>query len=109
MQSKKKATLPVDKSEARRLEQYCDQPPGRFADRVIMFDEEVVFDNGMRMAVQVVASSAPDLEPCWTQGVLFDKDGCQMGCTDVSESFLGEYFISAGGVDYVVDVVAKKQ
>jgi hypothetical protein len=52
------------------------------------------------MAIQVIASETPDEEECWTQGVLFNPAGLELGCTDVGESFLGEYQVD----NYVVNV-----
>lgn len=65
----------------------------------VLFDREAVFADGHRMAIQVVSS--PD-EPAWTQGVLFDANGAELGCTDVGESFLGEYSVLDGGTRYSV-------
>ena len=69
----------------------------------VIFDREVVFSDGNRMAVQVVASNEPSEEPCWSQGVLFDSKGNELGCTDVGESLLGEFIVN----DYVTNVKIK--
>ena len=103
-----KRLMTVDRSTARFLTQCCRKPPGKkncFGKDVPLFDREVLFDNSMRMAIQVCPSVDPDTEECWTQGVLYDKDGNECGCTDVGDSFLGEYCIWCDGVEYVVDVV----
>jgi hypothetical protein len=32
-------------------------------------------------------------EPCWTQCVLFDSNGCEVSFTEPNDSFLGEYVL----------------
>lgn len=71
----------------------------------VIFDEEVTFQNGIRMAIQVCNSNDPN-ESAWTQGVLFSPEGHELGCTDVGESFLGEYCIPYENDDYIVIVEA---
>lgn len=75
----------------------------------VQFDQEVVFDNGFRMAIQVISSLDPATETCWTQGVLFDAVGNELDCTTVGDSFLGEYTCEYDGITYeaVVSVVTR--
>jgi len=87
------AVLVVGKDTADTLELFCQEPPGDCGRGEVVFDEEVKFQNGNRMAIQVIASEEPDDEECWTQGVVFDELGNELGCTDVGESFLGEYHV----------------
>jgi uncharacterized protein YbaR (Trm112 family) len=84
------------------MELACKIPPGlsNVGRDETLFDEEYKFEDGMRMVIQVVASNDPDTESCWTQGVLLDEEGWEHGCTEVGESFKGEYFIG----DYCVIV-----
>ena len=85
-------TLKVKARIYNELERACRVPLNDCARDEILFDEEVVFDNGNRMAVQVIASGN-DVESAWTQGVVFDPVGNELGCTDVGESFGGEYYV----------------
>lgn len=89
---------------ARSLDFICQFACPDVAKDGIEFDREVEFDNGVRMAVQVCGPGDPAAEPCWTQGVLFDPDGSELGCTDVGESFLGEYTIDWNGDTYTTIV-----
>jgi hypothetical protein len=57
-----------------------------------LFDKEVKFEDGKRMAIQVIASEDSD-GFAWTQGVLFDSNGCEIDCTEVMEDFVGEFQI----------------
>ena len=42
----------------------------------------------------------------WTEAVLFDKDGCEISCTDVCEEFLGKWELEDGESNtYIADVV----
>lgn len=67
------------------------------------YEQEICFSDGKRMLVQAIACSEP-AEGGWTQGVLFEPDETgllhEVGCTDVGESFDGEYTVDHGGVSY---------
>ena len=99
--------LYVEKRMAKRLERFCEEPPGRencAGKDVSLFDEEYVFPNGNRMAIQVCPSTDPDEESCWTQGVVFAPNGEEIGCTDCGESLLGEFSVFVDEDEYTVDV-----
>jgi hypothetical protein len=118
---KYQGTIEVDKAVADDMEKLCQEPDDKVGKCEAVFDEEYDFGNGMVMAVQVCATTRPREESCWTQGVLFAKgepvprdDGGPEGhmlheitCTDVGESFLGEYCIFDGDDEYTVTVVEK--
>jgi len=101
--------MEVEKEKGQELEKFCHVPPKDCGRGEAIFDQEFVFENGMRMAIQVIASENPDTEECWTQGVLFNKIGIEVGCTDVGETFLGEYQIkdTVYSNEYLVEVVLK--
>jgi len=96
--------MQVKASDGRQLEQACREPLADCARDEILFDQEVKFVNGNRMAIQVIASGNAE-ETAWTQGVVFDADGNELGCTDVGESFAGEYCVMDDGDEYVCNVV----
>lgn len=100
--------LLVDEAVAVEMERIVQQPDSSVRGDGVEFDQEVVFDNGVRMAIQVCASGDPCNEPCWTQGVLFTSDGTEIGCTDVGESFLGEYNVASDNDEYIVHVIMKE-
>jgi len=106
MANKQYAVLVVKKQLADKLEKFCQEPPSGCGRGEVVYDEEVKFSDGYRMAIQVVASERPDEEECWTQGVVFDSFGSEIGCTDVGESFLGKYHVldNIMNVEYVTDV-----
>ena len=99
-------TMVVDKATAEDMEAICANPSDSVRKNGVEFDREHIFANGMRLAVQVCASSTPTVESCWTQGVLFTPEGTELGCTDVGETFLGEYTITDNGDEYTVNVVS---
>jgi hypothetical protein len=73
-----------------------------------LFDQEVLFDDGMRVAIQVIESQS-DIqedfaEPAWTQGVLFTPEGQEISCTEVQESLTGVYHCPDGDDVYIVTV-----
>ena len=85
--------LVVSETEANSLEQMLDKAvPGTKKDAA-EFDKEVVFADGRRMAIQVIGCG--EEEPAWSQGVLFSKEGNEIGCTEPCESFLGEWTVEA--------------
>jgi len=98
----------VAQTVADDMERLCREPDGSISDKTPAFDEEFKFPNGMRMAVQVCPSNTPAEESCWTQGVLFEPEGAELGCTDVGESFLGEYYVFHNGDSYEVTVEVVK-
>jgi len=96
-------TLPADTID--RLEALCRGPAVDCGRDETIFDREVRFDDGCRMAIQVVAPNAVETDSCWTQGVLFDAEGHELGCTEVGESVAGSYEIEHDGNNYEVDVM----
>lgn len=100
----KTAFLHVSKETADLMNRLLNETDSKLIKDSVQFDHEVVFDDGFRMAIQVVSSSvaglSPRLHPCWTQGVLFDEAGNELNFTEVGESFLGEYTCDYDGITY---------
>lgn len=94
----------VSLAESEKLERLCEVCSSDLEKDSAIFDEEVVFENGNRMSIQVISTTQPAKEPCWVQGVLLSPEGHELGSTDVGESFLGEYCVSSDGDDYKVIV-----
>lgn len=94
-----------ERTLGRELERLCREADSSAKKDAPEFDEEVTFPDGRRVAIQVVGPLDPAREPCWTQGVLFGKDGTELDCTDVGDSFEGEYYLSHGDTAYLVEVV----
>lgn len=100
----KKKIMFVERNLGNMLESWCMEPPTDCGKGEVLFDQEVVFGDGNRMAIQAIASLEPSNEPIWTQGVLFAANGEEIGFTEPSDSFWGEYQVD----DYVVDVHAER-
>ena len=96
--------MKVTVHEAEEMERMLREPDESNARDELVFDREVTFDNGYRIAVQVIASAQPAKESCWSQGVLFTKDGYEVSFTDVGESFLGEHKVFDGDEEYAAIV-----
>lgn len=95
--------------EARRfdaLTKSCEAPNAELPRDTAIFDVELRFPDGNRVAIQVCSPLDPAEESCWTQAVLFDKAGNELSCTDVGETLGGEYCVSNHdtGDEYVVVV-----
>jgi hypothetical protein len=97
--------MPVQLHHLATYDHLCKVPAGTAARGEVIFDRESVFDNGYRMAIQVVVPYDTDDEPCWSQGVLFDKDGNELGCTDVGDQLSGDYVVWHGDDRYAVSVI----
>ena len=83
--------LHVDCVLGDQLEEWCEKPPTDVGRSEVLFDEEVVFEDGTRMAIQAICSENPTSEPIWTQGILFCPEGAELGFTDVCGSFYGKF------------------
>lgn len=90
-----------------KLERLCEGPAADCRRDECVFDREAVFLDGRRMAVQVIAPGEPEEYGCWTQGVLFDADGAELGCTEPGDTFAGEYCVDCDGVTYTATVAAR--
>lgn len=66
-----------------------------------------IFPDGVQMDVK--CCGAQD-EASWTEAVLFNSAGCEIGCSDPEDEFFGVWELEENGVKYVVEVVreAKK-
>ena len=62
----------------------------------------VEFDDGRQFDVRV-NTSADDV---WCEGILFDKDGLELRCTDVNDTLEGTWRVECDGDVYEVEVVA---
>ncbi len=94
----------VEQEEFEEMVRICKAVYSDIKKDGIEFDREVVFENGNRMAIQVCGPGRPDEESCWTQGVLFDHDGNELGCTHCGDSFEGEYWVDYENDQYIVNV-----
>lgn len=92
----------VDHRSVKKIEQALSQPIHSKGE--VIFDNEIVFPNGFRMAIQVIAAEKKG-ETAWTQGVLFDEDGNELGCTEVGDYFLSDYTVFYDKTEYTVNVL----
>lgn len=78
-------------TDAQQYDDWCVLGPTDTAEGEVIAEHGVDFDGGHTVVVQVVAGTCG--EPCWTQGILFDADGYELGFTEVGDSFTGEYVL----------------
>jgi len=102
-----KKTLVVENEVFKDMQNLCISPSDCVGKDQVVFDQGVEFEDGYKMVIQVVASLSPTTEPCWTQGVLYDDNWCEVDCTQVGESFEGEYHLDYGDKEYIVEVIGK--
>ena len=85
--------------------QYASDKYGFDFNEVI--SKTAVFSNGYEMDIKFVVPPEPD-HYCWTEAVLF-KNGHQIACSDVEDSFLGDWELEDhDGNKYMVSVVPEK-
>lgn len=99
--------LEVAEATVDAMEELCRGDSGEGRD--IEFDQSVDFGNGYIMDIQVCQGD----DGYWTQGVLYHKSDIggdfyiEVACTDVGESFEGEYCVLYDGDEYVGEIVRK--
>lgn len=96
--------LAVENYVVDTMQMLCNTPNAEGAD--IEFDQSVDFGNGYIMDIQVCQGD----DGYWTQGVLYRKSDdvyIEVTCTDVGESFEGEYCVQYGDNEYVGEIVRK--
>lgn len=98
-------TLLVSQQQGDAIERWCRVPPTDCHKGEVIFDEEVKFEDGMRLAVQAVCSLEASDEPLWTQAVLFTSEGNEVGFTPAMDSFWGVFEVDS----YRVNVCPRKE
>jgi hypothetical protein len=88
---------------AEEMNRICKVADPNVSCKVRAFDREHVFDNGLRMAIQVCPTPYPS-EPCWAQGVLFDAEGFELVVTEVRDKLTGEFTVEYDGDVYTIEV-----
>lgn len=103
----RETVMTVATSLASQLENFFLTPPADCGRDEVLFDQEVLFDDGVRAAVQVIAPNSPeDGETAWSQCVLFDKSGRELSVSEPGDSLLGPFHMDYFGDTYIVNVVA---
>lgn len=100
-------TIIVDLNEATRLQSLLDQDEVDFKSEdveedSILFYSLVEFDDGYKVCIKVCSGQTN----CWSEAVLFDDKGIEIGVTEPSFDFIGEYNFSIKKCEYVVNVEA---
>ena len=95
--------------EVSRLQRLCSQPDSALAPNSLVYNVEVLFDDGRLGCVQVTASNDPATTPCISCAAIFeDVEGAgllELACTRPGNALLGEYSVNCGGAQYVIDVI----
>lgn len=97
--------LIVDAKQAVQIESIIDGYAANCGRDECVFDREVVFEDGRRMAIQVVTNL--DGGGAWTQGVLFGAEGGELGCTEPGDKLAGEYRVDVEEEDGTHTYTAK--
>lgn len=94
-----KKTIHIEKAKLAEFNNACEHIVPEFSqmrDASNVFDQEVPFDDGKMMSIQVITCRD---DTCYTQGVLYE-DGQEINCTDAQDSLSGEFTVG----DYTVTV-----
>lgn len=82
--------LTISKAVADTLEEALNKGLSDCSRGETLFDQEVLFEDGTRMVIQVIAG---DDEPAWSQAVLLDPEGFEIKSTDVLWYLIGKFQI----------------
>lgn len=104
---KRTLTLLVEPNTFQEMERIVREPDSSVKKFGIEFDQELKFDNGYWMVIQVCGAENTAEETCWTQGVLYSPCGTELGCTTPGDKFGQEYSVLDDDDEYVVEVKSK--
>ena len=107
--------ITISPKEAERINNYLEHEPKNVSeclseDKVI--DYSTTFSNGYTMAIQCCGvqfeEGAPEngsTNKAWTQAVLFNENGREEACSEVSDTFVGDWeLIGNDDNKYIVSV-----
>jgi hypothetical protein len=98
----------IPRDIATEMDRICREADPNVSRESLAFNREHVFDNGLRMAIQVCPTPYPS-EPRWSQGVLFDQEGFELAVTEVHDRLTGEFTVEYDEDVYTVEVVAEPE
>lgn len=104
--------VPVE--EAKKLERWLTVEPtceeeALPEDKVYSYTAD--FGDGWEMDIKVCGVKFDKVEEsntAWSEAILF-KDGCERCCSQVSDSFIGDWELEADGIEYVTTVKYKPE
>ena len=99
------ATLQVDPAVLADMNSLCCENPRDIGKGEVLFDREVRFNDGLRCAVRVCASS-PATSPCWTEAFLLSPEGQELDLSEVSDRLDGLWEFDYAGKRYCCQVLA---
>jgi hypothetical protein len=103
----RQTTMVIDPALASKMEEFLHVAPLDCGRDEVLFDHEVLFEDGTRGVVQVIAPNSPeDGDTAWSQCVLFDTDGHEMSVSVPCDSLLGAFHMDYFDDTYVVNVTA---
>lgn len=62
----------------------------------------VTFPDGVQMDIKCCGAQS---ESSWTEAVLFDKGGAEIGCSEPGDEFFGVWDLEDNGIRYVAEVI----
>lgn len=95
------ATLTLSKEIAEKLDKWLSEPENEddynnnYLSEDDTFCTTAFFENGYQMDVKCcgVQYEEGTSNACWTEAVLFNSNGSEMGCSEPSDEYLGEWTI----------------
>lgn len=104
--------LQLDTETVEYLEHLCQYEPQSldecFTDREPSINFTVKFPNDYQMDIKCCGVDYEEggSNTAWTEAVLFNENGCEVGFTEPEDSILGEFWIERDNINYTVEVVA---
>lgn len=96
------AKIGVTKAFSDEMEEILEITEGRhpdYKDGAVIATVTAVFENGYQADIKVCNGDTP-----YVDNVLFDENGCELDCPEISESLLGEYEFEVDGDTFEVEV-----
>jgi len=104
----------VANEEANKINYYLHHIPANESE-CMGEDETIVntakFENGYQLDIKCcgVQFHAGEVNTAWTEAVLFDKNGTELYCSEVSDAYFGDWEIEYDGDTYFVSVMTEDE
>lgn len=104
-------TVAISENLAERVRHILEDEPASYEDcfgsKEPAITVTAIFDDGHMVDVKCCGVDYEEggCNTGWTEAVMFDSAGCELGFTDVEDYFVGDWAIEDGDAEYIVHVV----
>lgn len=101
------AVMYIESGKYEQLQRLLELPDGTLDGDLPVYEKCIQLNHipgGKQVLLQVIASTNPVSESCWSQCLLLDQDGSELDCTEVHETLDKTYELFYLNDSYNVDV-----